>query len=85
MYKEDLALNNLQWLMCHKTKPNQNPDYSVFIDLLNNLIDFSVFYHVNLSENLSEDFFLRRRNYSDDEGILNYFNPKYCLLRSLWK
>ena len=23
MYKEDLALNNLQWLMCQKTKPNQ--------------------------------------------------------------
>ena len=22
MYKEDLALNNLQWLICHKTKPN---------------------------------------------------------------
>ena len=22
MYEEDLALNNLQWLMCHKTKPN---------------------------------------------------------------
>ena len=21
MYKEDLALNNLQWLKCHKTKP----------------------------------------------------------------
>ena len=21
-YKEDLALNNLQWLICHKTKPN---------------------------------------------------------------
>ena len=21
MYKEDLALNNLQWLICHKTKP----------------------------------------------------------------
>ena len=20
----DLALNNLQWLICHKTKPNQN-------------------------------------------------------------
>ena len=26
MYKEDLALNNLQWLICHKTQPNQtNP------------------------------------------------------------
>ena len=22
MYKEDLALNNLQWLICDKTKPN---------------------------------------------------------------
>ena len=24
MYKENLALNNLQWLICHKTKANQN-------------------------------------------------------------
>ena len=23
MYKHDLASNNLQWLICHKTKPNQ--------------------------------------------------------------
>ena len=23
MFKVDLALNNLSWLMCHKTKPNQ--------------------------------------------------------------
>ena len=23
MYKEDVALNNLQWLICHKTQPNQ--------------------------------------------------------------
>ena len=23
MYKKDLALNNLQCLLCHKTKPNQ--------------------------------------------------------------
>ena len=23
MYKEDLALNNLQWLICQKTQPNQ--------------------------------------------------------------
>ena len=22
--KMDLALNNLQWLVCHKTKPDQN-------------------------------------------------------------
>ena len=23
IYKKDLALNNLQWLICHKTKPKQ--------------------------------------------------------------
>ena len=23
MYKKDLALNNLQWLICHKIQPNQ--------------------------------------------------------------
>ena len=23
MYKEDLALNNPLWLICHKTQPNQ--------------------------------------------------------------
>ena len=23
MYKGDLALNDLQWLICHKTQPNQ--------------------------------------------------------------
>ena len=23
IYKEDLALNNLRWLMCHKTQPNK--------------------------------------------------------------
>ena len=23
MYKEDLALNNLQWLISHETQPNQ--------------------------------------------------------------
>ena len=38
-YKKDLALNNLQWLICHKTKPN--PMYSIYMhkeDLaLNNL------------------------------------------------
>ena len=41
MYKQDLALNNLQWLICHKTQPNQIPIYLIHMykqDLaLNNL------------------------------------------------
>ena len=35
----DLALNNLQWLICHKTKPNQTNYLYVYIDwLLSNLV-----------------------------------------------
>ena len=37
MYKEDLALNNLQRLVCHKTQPNQIRSYMYKEDLaLNN-------------------------------------------------
>ena len=28
MYKQDLALSNPQWLICHKTKPNQTQEYT---------------------------------------------------------
>ena len=27
IYKEDLALNNQQWLICHKTRPTNQPTY----------------------------------------------------------
>ena len=27
--KIDLALNNLQWLICHKTKPSQAPSRTI--------------------------------------------------------
>ena len=41
MYKEDLALNNLQWLICNKTQRNQILYISIYMykeDLaLNNL------------------------------------------------
>ena len=30
MYKEELALNNLQWSMCHKTQPNQTEPNLLF-------------------------------------------------------
>ena len=43
MYKEILALNNLQWLICRKTKPKQTKSYIYLIHMykedlaLNNL------------------------------------------------
>ena len=33
MYKMDLALNNLQWLMCHKTKPNETKSNKVVVNV----------------------------------------------------
>ena len=43
MYKQDLALNNLQWLICHKTKPNQTKPFiflsmTFVLDILRSLI-----------------------------------------------
>ena len=31
MYKKDLALDNLQWLICHKTQISPNPIYLIYI------------------------------------------------------
>ena len=30
IYKDDLALNNQQLLMCHKTKPNQTKPNNIY-------------------------------------------------------
>ena len=43
MYEPDLALNNQQWLICHKTKSNKTkfellPSYSVVLSKLVNLL-----------------------------------------------
>ena len=42
MYKKDLALNNLQWLICHKTQPNQII-YIVYIYIYIYCLEDSVF------------------------------------------
>ena len=31
MYKKDLALNNLQWLKCHKTRLKPNHIYLIYM------------------------------------------------------
>ena len=56
MYKEDLALNNLQWLICHKpnqTRLNQRfieseylviwKQLSVFVQLFFNICNFHIY------------------------------------------
>ena len=34
MYKEDLALNNLQWLICHKTQSNSSNQIRMIFDMM---------------------------------------------------
>ena len=31
MYEEDLALNNLQWLIYHKTQPNKSYIFNMYV------------------------------------------------------
>ena len=31
MYKEDLALNNLQWLICHKTQQTKSYIFNIYV------------------------------------------------------
>ena len=38
MYKKGLVLNNLQWLICHKTKPNQSSFYIQFQPQISTLL-----------------------------------------------
>ena len=40
MYKNGFGINNLQWLMCHKTKANQsiNEDYRIIFISYNEFI-----------------------------------------------
>ena len=70
MYKEDLALNNLQWLTCYKnpTKPNQtwkrrtNNDLNLIFSTINILIlddfvPFSTFHNTFLCNHLHKGCF----------------------------
>ena len=42
MYKEDLALNNLKWLICHKTQPNKSYIYIYEEDLASNNLQWLI-------------------------------------------
>ena len=56
MYKRDLALKNLQWLIYHQTKPNQtnpiNTKSLSFLKVCNLLCAFDVICPVNCAKNM---------------------------------
>ena len=52
MYKQDIASNNLQWLICHKTQPNQII-YIMYMykeDLALNNLQWLICYETNQSK-----------------------------------
>ena len=55
VYKEYLALNNLQWLICHKTHPTPNPyqcvqrkNFGLFENVISKMFVCFVLRHINL-------------------------------------
>ena len=43
MYKEDLASNNLQWLICYTNQPNQTIDRKIFHNVKTDIYFYSAF------------------------------------------
>ena len=69
MYKEALALNNLQWLICHKTKQIQT--FIAITSIFNLIQNGSVYYGSVKGSNKTVQSFTRDHYYY-------YFKPYGC-------
>ena len=50
MYKLNLALNNIQCLICHKTKPNQSNKFIyIYIYMKRNMVHFFLCFFLKLN------------------------------------
>ena len=92
MYKKDFALNNLQWLICYKTKPNQTrfnlskwSDYqsiafytlSMFMMTLFSVDEMLLPRYIQWSTNFRVFFLLMRRRYHRHENsVLSEFRQR---------
>ena len=47
IYKKDFALNDLQWLICHKTKVNQAKSLCIVLNFVTFSYDIIVFVCIN--------------------------------------
>ena len=62
MYQLDLALNNLQWLICNKTQPNQQLNF--FVSLLSPQKEKKHLVHFYMKVNTDQNI---------DQYLLSYF------------
>ena len=56
MYKPDLSLNNLQWLICHKTKPNKTKAINHSLLIISCKTTFYTILHCNVCKNILATF-----------------------------
>ena len=76
MYKQDLALNDIQWLICHKTQPNQTKP----ITRLNSM---TLHFHTILKEKF-ERFFNQWKNLLESVCCLkDYFEENILFISVL--
>ena len=77
MYKQDLALDNLQWLICHKTKPNQTkPNQNVTLVILDVALYFQLSMLLSISPIKSSLIFISQ----DNSEILSGSFPIFYLV-----
>ena len=86
MYKENLALNNLQWLICHKTQPNQNPIYLICMykeDLALNNLQWSICHKPNKRSQTERrvPFMKKKRKEGLDTFNFTRFSKFWCPFR----
>ena len=72
MYKEDLALNNLQWLICHKTQPNQTKKIAISTqsDKPLRFVDHFTYLGKNISSTESDNNIYRAQAWNTVERLL---------------
>ena len=62
MYKENLALNNLLWVVCHKTQRNQTKSYLIYMYEENLVLTKPQWYYLPtppLGQDMTQGQFLR--------------------------
>ena len=57
MNKADLALNNHQWLVCHKTKQNQNVMVQLVFELTYYDVAMQYISHYAIGAHIGSDYF----------------------------
>ena len=83
MYKKDLALNDLQWLICHKTKPNQSNLFSLetketFFSVI--LYFFFLSFFLSLDSLLFNFYLFLATSYLPIFFLLSLLQSSFCLL-----